>query len=111
MNEQILSSGRDELCGDYGFVIEWETLEYRFSFKIHQIEGRYVDSNEISGLEEVIHGDIKWDGCANILYDSGNYAHYCSPQGLIDQATALRWVYEKAREVIPNNIIDAWPDA
>lgn len=111
MTEQILSSGRDEICGDHGFVVEWETLEYRLSFKIHQIEGRYVDDNEISGLEEVISGWVKWDGCANILYDSGNYAHYCSPQGLIDQAVALRWVYEKAREMIPENQIDEWPAA
>lgn len=99
--------GEDEVCGEHGFIVKWTALEYVFEFTVSRIRGRLVEDNSIVELEEVIEGSVKWDGCANIAYD--NYMHYCEPQELVEQAEVLKWCYQKAKEVIPKNEIEAWP--
>lgn len=96
-------SGKDEVCGEHGFIVEWNSTQYIFDFTISRIQGRLVEDNSIVELEKVIEGSVKWDGCANIAYD--NYMHYCTPQELVEQAEVLMWCYKKAKEVLPNNLI------
>ena len=91
-------SGEDEVCGEYGFIVKWSASEYIFNFKVSRIHGRSAEDNSIAELEdEVIKGDIKWDGCANIAYN--NYMHYCTLQELHEQAEVLEWCYMKAKEI------------
>lgn len=103
-----IAEGSDEVCGSHGFIVNWIATQYSFDFIVKRINGRYVDDNSMVDTEDVIEGHVKWDGCANIQYF--DYAHYCEPQQLIEQHHVLRWCYKKAKEVIPGNDIDAWPD-
>lgn len=101
-----LNNGEDRVCGENGFIVKWTVSEYLFEFTISRICGRAVEDNSIAELEEIIEGSVKWDGCANIAYDS--YMHYCEPQQLVEQAEVLKWCYQKAKELIPNNQIEGW---
>ena len=100
-------AGEDEVCGNHGFIVKWNTNEHVFNFTISRIHGRLVEDNSIDRLEEVIEGSVKWDGCANIAYN--NYMHYCEPQELVEQAEVLMWCYKKAKETILSNIIEEPP--
>lgn len=65
-----------------------------------------MSNHNVSGEDEVIKGDIKWDGCANIAYT--NYMHYCTLQELREQAEVLEWCYMKAKETILKSELGEW---
>lgn len=110
-DNDVLSMGSDEILGDFGFVVVWKCADHAFEFVASEITGRCHDDNSIHDTSETLSGWVKWDGCANILYSEGNYAHYCQPDDMIKQADLLKWVYEKARSEMPSNEISEWPDA
>lgn len=110
-NSDILSTGSDEILGDFGFVVKWKCADYVFEFTASRITGRNVHDHSDIETRDAVSGSVKWDGCANILYPQNSYVHYCEPDDLIKQSELLRWVYEKARSEMPNNEISEWPTA
>lgn len=90
----------EDILGEYGYRVTYTVEGHVVHFQAVRIEGRYVGTSEPHLSDEVaILGDLKWDGCLNVLYDGGNWAHYCDPQDLIRQAECLKHCYSKAREL------------
>ncbi|MGL5728375.1 MAG: hypothetical protein ACRCYD_11070 [Plesiomonas sp.] len=99
--------GKEELFGEWGSVIEWELKECFFEFRISRVITREMEPDIGYTVEEMCDGYTKWDGCTNLEYYSAT--HFCEPSEMILLHRSLKWCYEKARELLPNNLLDEWP--
>lgn len=96
----LINSGRDEILGRDGCIVEWKLYEHVFEFQVQVILGR-VEGTDIPCLADQIdfEGTVKWDGCVDVRYGNGlSYTHYCGPDELVRQAKTLEWIYKKAQE-------------
>lgn len=93
---------REEIKGhatdDNGWVIEWECPENSFSEEDgtpHSIEFKIFDGDEL------LRGNIKWDGCSNWSEPDGDFFHICGLNGLQNLYAAMSMCYQIAGSYMP----------
>lgn len=62
----------------FGFIVEMEIQEHVTNFRIFKIntEGEDESGQDYCGVELVIDGRLKWDGCSNLDFGDKGYIHF-----------------------------------
>ena len=70
------------------------------NFKVHEVISWTMD-NEVSDIEELLNGHIKWDGCSHIWFgDNDKYLHLCGKSEFDKLKKVLDAVWDKAEKEI-----------
>jgi hypothetical protein len=94
--------------------------DYHVAYKIYEIAGwagKTSDKNldtplygedfteGIDGIDTVISGSVKWDGCSNWSFDEtarGHMTHGCSKEDILSIGLILGECWEWTKELCPN---------
>jgi len=74
--------------------------QHSFEFELRRISSWEVDEANTPIIDDEVSaaGFVKWDGCANIMFDGGGYAHFCGVNDIRRHGLALIEVYRVAYE-------------
>ena len=79
---------------DLNFKVVWTVEEYFVDFEVYEVIG-WTENNEPLVIDDYNYakGTVRWDGCANILFSEGNYAHFCAKEDVESHCTLLKSLY------------------
>jgi hypothetical protein len=114
----------EDVLGDFGFRMVWSVSDLWADVTAYEITGRGMEENaplfERKGAtcgpdhveshedaEEYLDGYVKWDGCTEL--DMGR-PHWCGPYGYKKHCALLRYIYERAFQLMGREPDDAWID-
>ena len=79
---------------DYGYLFAYCPGEYSMGFTV-------FDSSPFEGIEPVMSGHLKWDGCMNVTYHTEEcMAHFCG----LDGVETFFGVFKRLYELGPKHI-------
>lgn len=88
-----------ENCGFYIEVPKYEN--HYVNFIVYEITG-FQDKNNFS-KELYCEITVKWDGCSHFYFgekDEDGYLHICGVHAYIKHISLMRWIYDKALELM-----------
>jgi hypothetical protein len=110
----------EDIFGEFGFRVVWETDGFSAKFKVYEITGRDnigalfnladwrgpFDKTPTEVEAEVyLDGFIKWDGCTEVV--AADY-HWCGPDGYQKHQYLLYYLYNKAFELMGREPEEKW---
>lgn len=115
--ERIKRSIREEILGEFGFVLLWEVDRYWANLKVYKITGRDENNTALFGefgktssvinedSETYLDGYLKWDGCCEL--DQG-CPHWCGAHNFGYHILLLKHIYERSAELMESSDFDEW---
>jgi len=114
----------EEELKQLGYVIQIEMIDVNMEFKTFEIAGEetlhgeneshtvyekkratnsWETTRDISKAQVFMSGNIKWDGCSNIVFDAQEYSalHFCGKNDLLNVGRLLHCIYDFAARNIP----------
>lgn len=84
----------------FGFIVEMNIEEHATNFRILKIntEGEGENNQDYYGVELVLDGILKWDGCSNLNFGDNGYIHFCETDDLICMNKSIAFIWEMARK-------------
>ena len=115
----------DPLADGFGFTIRWRWKNDSWmDFEVFEVSGlegeggpKLYDQKDwqrsgdvvpsINDAEPYCTGYIKWDGCAEIDFESH---HFCGSRCFKKHIALMRWLYTRAYEVLDREPFDPWEE-
>lgn len=102
----------------FGFIIKWDTKDqdsndlYYIYFDVYGITS-IDDGYSIDETEKYLTGSIKWDSCSNFnFFPSSNinpgYHHFCGVDELKMHCDLIKYLYNKAFEIMYTQEKEDW---
>ena len=114
----------EDILGNFGFRMVWSVSDRWADVTAYEITERDMEENipmfdrkgDDTGMdqiethedaEEYLSGFVKWDGCTEL--DMGQ-PHWCGPNGYKKHCALLRYIYERAFELMGRKPDQVWND-
>ncbi|WP_283747859.1 hypothetical protein [Bacillus thuringiensis] len=95
----------------FGLILQLNIREHVTDFNIYKINASGSDNqdNDYYGVEIIVNGMLKWDGCTHLRFGEDGYVHFSETDDLICFNKALEFMYSRVRkEPSYNQSIDEW---
>lgn len=96
------------IFGQFGFVVEAVIYSHSVDFTVYEVTSREL-TGEILKKEMYLHAYIKWDTCSHFIFGeeengkSNGYLHLCGYEDMVKHVLLIQWLYEKAKELMPDS--------
>ena len=102
-----------------GFRLVWNVNDFWADVSAYEIvsvcddgERLFFDKNlqlthDFDEADAYLSGYVKWDGCSEFALGQ---QHFCGPDGYIQHATLLRYIFFRAHELMGREPEDKWPE-
>ena len=113
----------EDILGEFGFRLVWSISAYWADVKAYEITSRNPDGTPnfnregwgslpdpvptIDLAEMYLDGRVRWDGCSEL--DQG-CPHWCVADQFKRHCNLLRYIYERAFELMDRDCPDPWND-
>ncbi len=96
-------------CDDFVVIRKGDgTCDVVFEFEVKRIIAYIGDQDLNLGpisdkdwlVEPYMKGSIKWDGCANVMFNDDGYMHFCGQRDFERHNALIRKLYEIAKDSV-----------